>query len=81
MHSLSFQNRVTEGLCIGMKFVLIEFCGYILETSVNRVTGISVIRGLAVLVCPVLKSSAITARFFFYWQSFLNSFIINFKLD
>ena len=65
MHSLSFQNRVTEGLRIGMKFVLIEFCGYILKTRVNRVTGISVIRGLAVLVCLILKSSAITARFFF----------------
>ena len=65
MHSLSFQNRVTEGLRIGMKFVLIEFCGYILKTRVNRVTGISVIRGLlAVLVCLILKSSAITARFF-----------------
>ena len=47
---------------------------------VNRGNGISVIKGPAVLVCLILKSSAITARFF-YWQSFLNSFIINFKLD
>ena len=32
-----------------MKFVLIEFCGYILKTRVtrNRVTGIRVTRGLA----------------------------------
>ena len=39
-----------------MKFVLIEFCAYILKTRVtrNRVTGIRVTRGPPVLRCKFL---------------------------
>ena len=40
-----------------MKFVLIEFCGYILKTRVtrNRVTGIRVTRGPPVCVWVVAR--------------------------